>query len=452
MAKVSDVSPARLAAFEVLLKIRNGALSSSALADTEPQLSTVDRALCHELVLGVLRWQLQLDRCIEHFSIRTITKLDPAVVLSLRLGLYQLRFLSRIPQSAAVNESVKLVGRAKLRSAQSFVNAVLRRATREPEYDPIAEIQDRIERLAVRTSHPEWLVHRWVSAFGEEQAGGIAESNNFPPSVSFRVVHSKANDAAILSELEAAGGIICPSPLTPGAWSIREAMPIVQRLATAGEIYLQDDASQLIPHILDPTPGDKVLDLCAAPGGKTTLLADLTNDDSMILACDVSDRRLQTVVRTTHAQGLRSVTPLRLNAEQSLPFLDMTFDRVLVDAPCTGTGTLRSNPEIRWRVRNNDIQRLCTIQGAILSNAARVVKGGGRLLYSTCSLEPEENESIVSRFLEANQNFELVAFTSGEQVEVSKGIARIWPQVYGTDGFFCALMERRSREDAEGLY
>lgn len=443
MAKVSDLSAARLAAYEALLKISNGALSSNTLAESESQLSSVDKALTHELVMGVLRWQLQLDRCIEHYSTRSIRKLDPAVVLALRLGLYQLRFLSRIPHSAAVNESVKLVGRAKLRSAQSFVNAILRRATREPEYDPIAEIENQTERLAVRTSHPEWLVHQWIDAFGEERAGAIAESNNFPSAVSFRVVHAKAVDADILSELENAGGVIQASLLTPGAWSVREATSTLQKLASSGEIYLQDEASQLVPHILGPKAGETILDVCAAPGGKTTLLADLTNDQSMIIACDVSDRRLQTIVRTAQTQKLTGITVMRVNAEQSLPFADGTFDRVLVDAPCTGTGTLRSNPELRWRLQEADIGRLSRIQESILGNAARVLKSGGRLLYSTCSLETEENESVVKRFLEENPNFEPLALDIAKDRQTSTGIARIWPQDNNTDGFFAALMKKR---------
>ncbi|HKE58472.1 MAG TPA: transcription antitermination factor NusB, partial [Pyrinomonadaceae bacterium] len=185
MAKVNDVSPARRVAFEILRKVSDGGFSSTLLAASEPELEPLDRALCHELVMGVLRWQLQLDKLIAHYANRQITGLDLPVLLALRLGLYQLRFLSRVPASAAVNESVNLVGRARLKSAQPFVNAVLRRATREPDYDPAKGVADACERIAIQTSHPVWLIEGWSKAFGLTETQLFARANNQTPVTSF---------------------------------------------------------------------------------------------------------------------------------------------------------------------------------------------------------------------------------------------------------------------------
>lgn len=443
MARANDVSAARLAAFEVLRQVENGGLSSVLLAAREPELSLNDRALCHELVMGVLRWQALLDRLIQHYSNRNLARLDKDVVLSLRLGLYQLRFLSRIPPSAAVNESVKIVGQANLRSAQSFVNAVLRRATRETEYDPASKIQDPLERAAMQTSHPLWLITRWAKVFGEDKALRIAEANTLTPAISFRVVHSKASESEVLKKLEDARATVTASQLTPHAWRVGNAASVLQELATSGDLYLQDEASQLIAHILNPKAGERILDLCAAPGGKTTQISDLVGDRALIVACDRSATRLQTMARMIDRQDLQGVRMVMLDAEHSLPFFDRAFDRVLVDAPCTGTGTLRRNPEIRWRITAGDIGRMSHRQESILQNAASLVKPGGRLLYSTCSLEPEENEDIVRTFLERNEAFRTVPVGVASWLQTAPGFVRTWPDLQGTDGFFMALLERQ---------
>ena len=442
MARPTEVTAARLAAFDVLRRIEAGTLSSTALANLSQDLSTADRALSQELVLGVLRWQLFLDRLIEHFANRKIDRLDPSVTWILRLGLYQLRFLSRIPPSAAVNESVKLVGHARLRSAQSFVNAVLRRASRESEYDPITEISDPIERVAVGTSHPAWLIRRWTNQFGADRTRAIAESNNRTPTTAFRVVHSNATQENVFEQLKGEGIVLTPSALTPGAWRVEGGGPILQRLASSGAIYLQDEASQLMAHVLDSQKGDRILDVCAAPGGKATSIADLTCDQVSLVAGDLSARRLKTIVRAVELHRLRGVSLVRFDAEESLPFADESFDRVLVDAPCSGTGTLKRNPEIRWRITDDDISRLTRVQGNILRNAAAVLKVGGRLLYSTCSLERDENEQVVESFLRVNKGFRLVSLPVASELQASPGIARTWPDIQGVDGFFCALLER----------
>jgi 16S rRNA (cytosine967-C5)-methyltransferase len=442
LAKVNEVSSARRVAFEILRKVSGGGFSSVLLAASEPELEQLDRALCHELVMGVLRWQLQLDKLIAHYANRQIAGLDLPVLLALRLGLYQLRFLSRVPASAAVNESVNLVGRARLKSAQPFVNAVLRRATREADYDPASEVKDPVERIAIQTSHPLWLIERWSKAFGRDETESLARANNQTPATSFRVVHSRASEADVLAKLSSAGASLERSTVAEQAWRISGSLPALRELSAEGKIYLQDEASQLLAQLVEPLPGERVLDLCAAPGGKTTHLADVADDRALIVAADLSARRLQTIAHNIALQHLKSVHLLRLDAGKALPFNEGSFDRVLVDAPCSGTGTLRHNPEIRWRITAEDIQDLAAQQKVFLSNASRLVKRGGRLVYSTCSLELEENEGVVSNFLKDTESFRQIPSVAAMSLTSESGAVRTWPHHQGTDGFFIAVFER----------
>jgi len=426
LAKGKEISPARLAAFRILEQVEGGAFSSVLLAAEEPRLQAVDRALCHELVLGVLRWQFLLDKIVEHFSKRRIESLDPAVRIALRLGLYQLRFLTRIPASAAVNESVSLVRMARLSSAAAFVNALLRRATREAEYDPAAGVLDPVEKISIATSHPCWLIEHWASWLGLEEAESFARANNLVPPTAFRLVAKRANQSEILSKLTAAGAALESSDIVDGAWRVSGATSLLRELSAAGDIYLQDEASQLVAQLVDAKRGERVLDLCAAPGGKTTLIADRADDRTLIVAADRSATRMETVVATTRLHQLEGITPLILDATDQLPFRAASFDKVLVDAPCSGTGTLRRNPEIRWRLSANDIFVLAEQQKRILARALEMVKPGGRLIYSTCSVEREENEDVIREV--------------SEQFRLLKTI-RTWPQREGSEGFFVAVFE-----------
>lgn len=418
MAKPKDISPARLAAFNILRQVESGAFSSILLAAEEPKLQPADRALCHELVLGVLRWQLLLDKIVEHYSKRSVERLDLPVRIALRLGLYQLRFLTRIPASAAVNESVSLVRNAKLSSATAFVNALLRRAIREAEYDPASVVSDPLERIAVQTSHPLWLIERWARSFGLAEAEAFARANNTMPPTAFRVVRSQANESEVLAKLTDAGATLEESKVTENAWRVSGATSMLRELAAAGKIYLQDEASQLVAQVLDLKSGERALDLCAAPGGKTTLIADRA-ENALVIAADRSAARMVTVTATTALHGLNGIKPVLLDATEKLPFAPESFDKVLVDAPCSGTGTLRRNPEIRWRLAPDDIGRFASQQKQILTNAARVMKPGGRLVYSTCSVEREENEEVIEG-VSARQVFAI----------------RTWPHREGCDGFF----------------
>jgi len=432
LAKVKSVSPARRAAFEILREVEAGAFSSTLLAAQEPKLKVSDRALTHELVLGVLRRQLWLDKLIEHYAKRATSSLDLPVLLALRLGLYQLRFLTRVPAPAAVNEAVNLVRAAGVSSAAAFVNAVLRRAIREGDYEPAEEATDSSEKLAITTSHPVWLIARWTRAFGLDETESFARANNTIAPTAFRIVEK--NVEGVLAQLRKAGGIVEASTIAENAWRVSGASATLRQLAAEGKIYLQDEASQLVAQTIALKPGERVLDLCSAPGGKTTLMATRVADNALIVAADISERRLETLKKTASLHELESVQSVVLDAAQPLPFADNAFDRILIDAPCSGTGTLRRNPEIRWRISEADIQRLAAQQKLFLRNAARVLKPGGQLVYSTCSVERDENEEVIGAFCESHGDFKPV---------ITK---RTWPHREGSDGFFFASFQLATQQ------
>jgi len=442
-SSIPNISPARLAAFQILQRVeKEGAFATVLLATQAEALRPNDRALCHELVMGVLRRRLWLDRSLAHYAERDPERMDLAVRLALRLGLYQLRFLTRVPAAAAINEAVNLVRRARLRSAAPFVNAILRRATRELDFDPANQIFDPIERLAIETSHPPWLIERWAGIWGFAETAALAHANNEPAPLAFRIVQPALNQNLVFASLESTGAEVFPSATTPGAWRTNGAAAVLHELAGSGRIYFQDKASQLVAQIVDARAGDKVLDVCAAPGSKTTHLADLNRDEILVIAGDLYEHRLRTVLAAAATQRLTRICGVALDARARLPFGEAVFDRVLVDAPCTGTGTLRRNPEIRWRLKSADIGALAELQLQILLNAARSVKPGGRLIYSTCSLEPEENEEVITRFLEQTERFVPASLSVNPTLLSDSGAARIWPHRNDADGFFIAAFSR----------
>jgi 16S rRNA (cytosine967-C5)-methyltransferase len=440
------VSPARGAAFDVLRRVEEeSAFASVLLAHVTSELSQQDRALCYEITLGALRWQLWLDTAISHFAGRDAATLDAPVRRALRLGLYQLRFLTRVPASAAVNESVNIAHANGMRTAAGFINAVLRRATREPDFDPSSRARDELERIAVATSHPAWLVARWTAEFGAAEAELIARANNSTPPVAFRVNTTRAAGRDVIGRLREAGVEVEESKLARGAWRVVAGTggETLRSLASDGIVYTQDEASQLAGRVVGARVGESVLDVCAAPGSKATQIAAQTEGLALIVACDLYEHRLRTVIDSSRRQSVENVLTVALDAEASaLPFADGAFDRVLVDAPCTGTGTLRHNPEIRWRITPADVADLAARQRRILANAARTVRRGGRLVYSTCSLEREENESVVESFRAAHPEFSQTRADVPERLLTTAGGARTFPHRDDADGFFVAVLER----------
>ncbi len=447
------LSPARRAAFEILRRVEDeSAYASPLLATMDERLRDDDRGLCYEMVLGVLRKQLWLDRVLEHFANRRMGSLDLPVRLALRIALYQLRFLSRIPPSAAVNESVNLVRAAGLGSAAGFTNAILRRACREADYDPTESVSDPIEKLAIETSHPLWLIERWATAWGVEEAGALARANNEPAPIAFRMttrtIANEGETQRIINELAAAGVEVWSSKITPGSWRVIGQRPaLLRNLTSAGLIYLQDEASQLVAHLLNAQPGDRVLDVCAAPGSKTTHIGALA-PQAMIVAGDLYEHRLRLLRELAATQDNNSIQVAVADATCVLPFAKASFDRVLVDAPCSGTGTLRRNPEIRWRLNAADVAELAAKQKQILAQAAEMVRPGGRLLYSTCSLESAENEAVAEDFVKEHADFDQLPLPNTQIAEdpadlaTATGAIRTWPHRHDVDGFFIIAFQR----------
>ncbi len=440
------VAPARRSALEILRRVETEfAYASVLLATLDSSMREDDRALCHELVLGVLRQKLWLDKTIEHFGERRIEKLDLAVRLALEIGLYQIRFLTRVPASAAVNESVNFVRASRVKSAAGFVNAVLRRATREPDYDPVAALSDPLVKLSIETSHPSWLIERWVHAFGFDEAAAFARANNqaAPTAVRLTAKASRDKGAAerVLQDLRDAGAEVIESQIAPDSWRVIGASHVVREMANEGLIYLQDEASQLLAHLLNVGPNQRVLDLTAAPGSKATHIAALA-PSATIVAGDVYPHRVETMRRLAAKQEAR-IHVLVHDATKPLSLPDESFDRVLLDAPCSGTGTLRRNPEIRYRLKPDNINELADQQKQMLARAAAVVRPGGRLLYSTCSVEPEENERVIDHFASANPDFRRINLsTAFSSFSLQPSSLRLWPHRQGCDGFFIAGFER----------
>ncbi|MDQ3062881.1 MAG: 16S rRNA (cytosine(967)-C(5))-methyltransferase RsmB [Acidobacteriota bacterium] len=449
-----NVSPARLAVFEILQKIEmDRAYSSALLPIYEEKLQPKDRALCHTLTLGVLRNQIYLDRLIEKLTTKKTNKFDLAVLLALRLGLYQLIFLDKIPAHAAINESVNLVQRAKKTSAKNLVNAVLRRATREKIE---LEFADEPEKICVESSYPRWLFERWIREFGFEEAKKLAVASNETPNLVFRL--TAKSGAKTIEILKKIGLEIIESEIAANAWKVFGSNEILRLYAADGKIYFQDEASQLVAQAVKLKAGESFLDVCAAPGSKVTQIQDskfrIQNSgfkiqdsrfkiQELIIAGDYFEHRVRILQANCRKQGADFINIVRYDAENALPFADDSFDVVLIDAPCSGTGTIRHNPEIRYFLSEKDFAELSAKQLKILQIASKTVKKNGRLIYSTCSLESEENEAVIEKFLARNENFTKVTPKVWDIFLTGESFARTFPPRDKTDGFFIAEMIKR---------
>lgn len=379
---------------------------------TDPGLPRRDRAFITELVYGSLRQRAYLDFAIDRYLDRPPARVSGRLRCLLRLGAYQLLFLSRVPASAAVNETVRLARSLGGRGVTGFVNAVMRQTARSgaPEAPPLAE--DPVRHISIRYSHPEWLVSRWVKRYGIEPTIRITRENNLPAPLTVRVNRLKTTREALIVSLEAEG--VRAEPCAVSEDGIRLTLGDGSRGVPAlksfvrGDFYVQDEAAQLVTALVDPQPGERILDACAAPGGKTTHMAERMDDRGRIVALDADRSRLRPLVENVKRLGITIIEPSTADVTRSLARLGRgTFDRVLVDAPCSGFGLLRRNPEARWRKTEDLIFQYHSRQVAILAAVAPVLKPGGVLVYSTCTTEPEENERVVEKFRMAHSSFVL---------------------------------------------
>lgn len=437
----SKISPARKAAFEILLAVERGRGHSDDLLRSKSlsHLSAQDKNLATTLVFGVLRWQIALDAQIRPLLKHPGAKLDAEVLLALRLGAFQLLHLDRIPAHAAIDESVELAREAGHRFASGMVNAVLRKLASSGAKG----VND------ARTAYPAWMVERWTRFFGAEIAEAICNNGVSAPATSLRIAEKEVED-----ELAHAGMALTSGQLLNAARTMLSGDVAETEAFRAGRIRIQDEGSQLVAEIAGR--GSSILDACAAPGGKTLILAE-RNPQSHIIACEVNPQRLAALRKRLAFLGDR--VECREADAAALPE-NAAYDLVLVDAPCSGTGTLARNPEIRHRLHPEEFTRQAERQKAILASALRAAKPGGHVVYSTCSLEPEENEQVVSAALAENPAAQTIRINTRieamreekiltvegarklAQCITSKGYLRLFPGIYGTDGFFIALLEK----------
>jgi 16S rRNA (cytosine967-C5)-methyltransferase len=440
-------SPARIEALKILLRVeRDNAFAAPLLAaDRMADLAPEDRRLAHELVLGALRWRGELDYLINATTGRAAEKLDLPVRIALWIGFYQLRHLERIPEHAVVSESVALVKDSRYWRAAPLVNAALRTALREKPPAPGDQVRDPLNRLSIALSHPRWMLARWAGRLGDEDAHALARANNEHPPIAFRVNTLRAPSVSrVLEELAAGGVEVRDSAIAPGAFVVaRGAIGHDARVLKQGWIYVQDEASQLVAQLVGARAGDRVLDIGAAPGGKSSQMAAAMGNNGTVVAVDLHPARLVALAATCRRLAARIVRPVAADATLPLPFAPgALFDRVLLDAPCSGTGTLRRNPEIKWRLAEPDLGRFAELQRALLERAAERVQPGGRLVYSTCSLEAEENEAVVERFLEQHAEFTRESIEAAPGQSAGDGFLRTYPHRQGSDGFFAATLAR----------
>ena len=447
------IGRARVAAYEILRRVSTGRSDlPAALADVRDQLADErDRALATDIVTGTVRWRAALDHLIGHAAKRPVARLDAEVVEILRLSLYQLLHLTRVPASAVVDDAVDLTKKAGKKSASGFVNAVLRSISRSRSALPLpprpANTADRaavLDYLSLTLSHPRWLAERWLDRVGFDRAEAWQMFNNEPALLTLRanplrVSRDELLERLLANDVEAHAARYAPDGLVVDKGNVRDE-------AARGEFVVQDEASQLVALLAGPEPGALVLDTCASPGGKATGVAMTLGVGERLIACDVRDRRMALLQRTVAACGAANIRLVQADVTVPLPF-NARFSTVIVDAPCSGLGTLRRDPDIRWRRGAESLPALAAAQRVMLRNAARVVADGGRLVYSTCSSEPEENEQIADAFLATHSEFRLVrADAAHPQVAAdlvdARGHLRTEPDRHGLELFFGAVFER----------
>jgi len=454
------ISRARQAAFDALCIIAAGKADlGDALSRTRDRLEDArDRALATELVLGTLRTRAAIDYQLQRFSTRLLSRLDGPVLDALRLAAYQILYLPRQPVSAVVNDAVSMVKAAKLRSAAPFANAVLRRLARDrdellwparPTDSNGAEDRPALaEFLSITYSHPVWLVNRWLERYGAPATEEWLRFNNRPPALTLATNRLRTTRDDLAAKLLAEGVQTSPTTVAPHGLTVVSGQILATKTFREGLCLIQDEASQLVAELVDARRARVVLDACASPGGKTLALAAQIETHGRVVAADVRRRRVRLLADTLQRCQARSVRVVQTAASGPLPFAAGAFDRVLVDAPCSGLGTVRRDPDIRWRRTEADLPVLGQLQRDLLYRVAPTVAAGGRIIYSTCSSEPEENEEVVTAFLADHADFRVLPIGSiarapngVRDLSTAMGFFRSDPTV-GLEAFFAAVLER----------
>lgn len=418
------------------------------------QLDRADRALAHALIFGVSRWQGQLDWILEGLLQRPDKKLDPWVRTILRMGLFQIGHLDRIPNSAAVHTAVELAKTNNRKWAAGFINGVLRAAIRQTEPKPMPALDDDpVAALAIRHAFPFWLIERWIRRWGFDATQSLCIALNRIPSITLRTNTLKTTRDALIGALRHEVKSIRPTQSSPAGIHCASPRRSIQQwdAYAAGWFQVQDEAAQMVSYYLQVRPGQRVWDACAGVGTKTAHMAQLMNNQGELTATDLTSAKLHKLEADLQRLGIACVRTRRLDLEHpdqlnGLPL----FDRILVDAPCTGLGVLQKNPDGKWRTREADIGACAAKQLAMLTNAAKHLRPDGRLVYAVCSVEPEENEGVIESFLQKHPDFVIYApdissTANTQNLMTSKGFLRTLPHQHQMDGFFAAALKRRNQ-------
>jgi 16S rRNA (cytosine967-C5)-methyltransferase len=443
---------AREAALKILYEINEkGAYSNLALNKyfSSAELRDIDRAFATEIVYGAVKWKLTLDRVIAAYSNIKIEKLSPWILNILRLGAYQIIYMTKVPQSAACNESVKLAGRYGHKASAGFVNAVLRNIARSGgEIELPSRQEDPAGYFAVKFSYPKWLAEKYIGLFGEEFAESLLDSGNGIPELTVRANTLKITAPGLVEKFAAEGVGAIPGKYSSEAVIIKSTVSIGTLSAfKEGLFQVQDESSMLVAAVLAPLPGERVLDACSAPGGKATHMAQLMQNRGTVLARDIHEHKIKLIEDTAKRLGIDIIKCELHDAASPDNTDDGAFDRVLLDAPCTGLGIVRRKPDIKWARETKDVEGITALQKKLLQMVSRSVKPGGSLVYSTCTILPEENEAVVKGFLQENESFEpvdIAQFLPAGLAEHAKGcMLQTYPNRDGIDGFFMARLRRK---------
>ena len=421
------------------------------LFENHPDIPPIDRAFIQQLLFGVYRWQSRIDWALEQCAHAPLKKLSFQTLSILRLGAFQLLFLDRVPPSAAVNESVKLAKSGPAPWTGGLINGTLRTLSRIKATLTFPAPEDLPGYLTITQSHPLWLVDYWLKTLGSNETKALCDTDNQIPPLNLRVNTLKISREDLLDRLKRQVGQVEPTLFSPvGLRVVQPQAPLhASELYREGLFQIQDEASQLIAYLLDPHPGERVLDLCAGFGGKTTHLAQVMKNQGTILGVDFSSRKTRELSRNARRLGLRNIRVQTGDFLQEYFFKknQPAFDRILVDAPCSGWGVIRRHPDLKWRIRLEDSERLAEQQIKFLQKATEYLKPKGTLVYSTCTLCPEENEGVIEWFLAGHPEFFLdsvAPYLPGPAKGLAdpRGFYYAWPHRHGTDGFFAARMIR----------
>ncbi|MCX2809808.1 16S rRNA (cytosine(967)-C(5))-methyltransferase RsmB [Bacillus sp. ChL18] len=437
-------------ALEALEKLEQNQAYSNLLLTSVIKTNTLsdqDRGLLTELVYGTLQNKIALDYMLKPF-IRKPNKVKPWVIQLLRLSAYQMEYLEKIPDRAAIHEAVEIAKKRGHKGIASFVNGILRSLQREgaPSF---AEIEDPVLRLSTETSHPEWLVKEWVEAYGFEAAEKICRIHLIPPKQTLRVNHIKSDRETVLNEMENAGLEAEAGDLSPDAIKLLKGSIANTAFFQNGRVSIQDESSMLVARALDPKPGEIVLDACAAPGGKSAHIAELMENEGSLTSLDLHRHKVKLIKEGAERLGLTIIDAQTMDARKAgEAFGAERFDRILVDAPCSGFGVIRRKPDMKYTKTPEDSRRLSEIQLGILREIAPLVKKGGTLVYSTCTMDRTENEEVMHAFIQEHPEFEPDLSLEKRLPEkarpfVQDGSLQILPYYFGTDGFFISSMRKK---------